>query len=413
MKPGYKLTEVGVIPEEWEVVPLGQLASFRTGPFGSALHKSDYTEDGVPVINPMHIVDGLLVPSPTMTITEAAAMALHDFRLMCGDIVIGRRGEMGRCAVVNEEQSGWLCGTGSMIIRPKNADPSFLQRVLSSPAAIAAIEESSVGTTMVNLNQVTLAKLRLQLPSVREQHAISAALHEVDALLVSLEHLIAKKRHLKQAAMQQLLTGQTRLPGFHGEWEVKRLGEIGYFQGGTGFPVTRQGRVSGDYPFFKVSDMNNEGNATFMLSANHWIDETTRRELGAPVVPEKAIVFAKVGAAVFLERKRIVTRPSCIDNNLAAFVVDAAEADVRFVHYSLCRIEFSSHVSTTALPSLSGRVLAGITISLPPIDEQRAVAQVLVDMDSEIAALEARRDKTRALKEAMMQELLTGRTRLV
>lgn len=158
MRAGYKQTEIGVFPTEWEIAPLAKHATFRTGPFGSALHKSDYTSDGVPVVNPMHIVDGGITPTRTMTITEMAAKNLSDFRMSPGEIVIGRRGDMGRCAVVQALHAGWLCGTGSMIIRPLNADADFLQRVLSSPRAISAIEDSSVGTTMVNLNQGTLGK---------------------------------------------------------------------------------------------------------------------------------------------------------------------------------------------------------------------------------------------------------------
>ena len=96
VKLGYKQTEIGVIPSDWNVSRLGECAKFRTGPFGSALHKSDYTDDGVPVINPMHIVDGKIEPSRTMTITERAANNLSDFRLKEGEIVIGRRGDMGR-----------------------------------------------------------------------------------------------------------------------------------------------------------------------------------------------------------------------------------------------------------------------------------------------------------------------------
>ena len=226
MRTGYKQSEVGVIPTDWEVAPLGRHATFRTGPFGSALHKSDYTNDGIPIVNPMHIVDGKIEPTRTMTITEHAAKNLSEFRMNPGEIVIGRRGDMGRCAVVQERQLGWLCGTGSMIIRPLNTDANFLQRVLSSPRAISAIEESSVGTTMVNLNQGTLAALKVQFPPIAEQRAIAEVLGDVDALLGGLERLLAKKRDLKQAALQQLLTGQTRLPGFSGAWEVKRLRDV-------------------------------------------------------------------------------------------------------------------------------------------------------------------------------------------
>ena len=227
VKPGYKRTEVGVIPEEWEVIPLGAVAQFRTGPFGSALHKSDYTTDGIPVINPMHIIDGELSPSTQMSITEVAAQQLSEFRLKAGEVVLGRRGDMGRCALVQRQHEGWLCGTGSMIVRPGSAvDPGFLSRILSSPSVVASIEEASVGSTMINLNQGTLRSLLVQLPPVSEQRAIATALSDVDALLTQLDRLIAKKRDIKQAAMQQLLTGKTRLPGFDGEWEVKQLGDV-------------------------------------------------------------------------------------------------------------------------------------------------------------------------------------------
>ena len=314
---------------------------------------------------------------------------------------------------VSPEHEGWLCGTGSMIIRGRGIDEHFLQRVLSSPRAIASIEEASVGSTMVNLNQGTLARLKVQFPPVPEQRAIAAALSNVDALLAGLDRLIAKKCDLKQAAMQQLLTGQTRLPGFQGEWDRVCAGDIGHFRGGNGFPNRLQGDVEGDYPFYKVSDMNIEGNGTFMSDANNWISEATRKSLGATAFPADSIIFAKVGAAVFLERKKILTRPSCVDNNLAALVLDKSRAIVRFVHYALMHIKFGALVSTTALPSLNGTVLAQIPLSMPTLDEQTAIATVLSDMDAELATLEARRDKTHALKQGMMQELLTGRTRLV
>ena len=162
---GYKQTEVGVVPEDWEVSKLGTHATFKTGPFGSALHQSDYVDGGVPVINPMQIVDGKIQATPSMSITEQAARKLSEFRLSAGHVVIGRRGEMGRCAFVETEEHGWLCGTGSMIIRTgPSLDARFIQRVLSSPPVIAAIEKTSIGSTMISLNQGTLGNLHVPLP---------------------------------------------------------------------------------------------------------------------------------------------------------------------------------------------------------------------------------------------------------
>ena len=131
VKPGYKQTEIGLVPSDWAVRKLCEHANFRTGPFGSALHKSDYIEGGVPVVNPMHIVEGRIVPSRTMSITDSAANHLADFRMKAGEIVMGRRGDMGRCAVVQSNQAGWLCGTGSIIIRcDDRVVPAFLQLVV-------------------------------------------------------------------------------------------------------------------------------------------------------------------------------------------------------------------------------------------------------------------------------------------
>jgi type I restriction enzyme, S subunit len=233
-------------------------------------------------------------------------------------------------------------------------------------------------------------------------------LSDAGALIESLGQLLAKKRQVKQGAMQELLTGRKRLPGFElkpgckqtdvgavpQDWEVVDAGRIGRFRGGNGFPIAYQGMSSGEYPFFKVSDMNNEGNETFMEAANNYISEGTRRRLGANAFPPKTIAFAKVGAAVFLERKRILTNANCLDNNMAGYVISDPNVDHRYVHYFLLNFRLGSLVSTTALPSLNGSVLRGIKIPLPPTKaEQEGIAAILSDMDAELTALEAKHAK--------------------
>ena len=164
----------------------------------------------------MHISNGQIVATFSMTITERAALTLSEFRMKPGEIVIGRRGDMGRCAVVERQHEGWLCGTGSIIIRPETIGANFLQRLLSSPPVIKAIEDASVGTTMINLNHESLAGLSFSLPPIPEQTAIAAVLTDMDAELALLEQRLAKTRDLKQGMMQELLTGRTRLVGPQG-----------------------------------------------------------------------------------------------------------------------------------------------------------------------------------------------------
>jgi type I restriction enzyme S subunit len=176
--------------------------------------------------------------------------------------------------------------------------------------------------------------------------------------------------------------------------------------------VVYQGSDADDYPFFKVSDMNNEGNDTFMVRSNNWISEKVQRELAAPVFPPDTIVFAKVGAAIFLERKRVLVRASCLDNNMMGYVVDPMRANTRFLSYWLQSVRLGDLAATTALPSLSRKQLAAMRLCLPSLQEQCKIAKILSDMDAEIAALERRRDKTKTIKQGMMQALLTGRIRL-
>lgn len=392
VRPGYKQTEVGVIPGDWNARKLSELASFRTGPFGSALHKSDYTNDGVPIVNPMHINDGRIEPTRSMTVTESAAAALSDFRLAAGEVIIGRRGDMGRCAVVRAEHSGWLCGTGSMIVRPTTTvDAEFLQRILSSHTVISAIENSSVGSTMINLNQGTLGGLVIQTPPFPEQRAIATALSDVDALLAKLDALVAKKRDLKVAAMQQLLTGQTRLPGFSGEWEVKPFGEVLF-------------RVNGKVHQIQSSDYQETGDHPV-------VDQGKELVIGFSDHADKVFHCPNGGVIVFGDHTCIV---KFVDFD---FVVGADGTQImagkngQSARFHAYQLEYAG-IPNTGYNRHFKFVREREFIS-PILAEQTAIATVLSDMDAELTALEARRDKTRTLKQGMMQELLTGRIRLL
>ncbi len=189
--------------------------------------------------------------------------------------------------------------------------------------------------------------------------------------------------------------------------------DLGRFQGGTGFPLRFQGAKWGEYPFYKVSDMNRAGNERFMTTANNYISEAQRSALSAPVVPRGAVVFAKVGAAVFLERKRILAQDACIDNNMAAFIPDPSVLTSRFAHYAFERVRLGALVASTALPSLNNGQLGSVLIWLPrDMGEQQEIVDALSDADALIAGLERMIAKKEAVKQGMMQQLLTGRTRL-
>lgn len=377
-------------PEGWKAVPLAELASFRTGPFGSTFHKSDYQSGGVPLINPSHIIDGEIVPDEQVAVAPDLASKLSVFALRENDIVIGRRGDMGRCAVVRSHQAGFLCGTGSMIVRPRpRVSPELLQAFLASPKVIAKIEENSVGTTMVNLNQGTLSALEILLPdSGHGQQAIAAALSDADGVVAGLERVIAKKRLIKQGAMQDLLTARRRLPGFSGEWAQRKLGAVAMLQ--RGFDLPNSIRRDGDYPVVYSNGIM-ASHSTFMCE-------------GPGVVTGRS---GTIGNVTFVVGKYW-------PHNTALWVKNFFGNSPRFIYYLLDFIDLRRFASGSGVPTLNRNDAHDDMVSVPlDIDEQNAICAVLDDMDAEIQTLESRLAKARAVKEGMMQNLLTGRVRLV
>jgi type I restriction enzyme S subunit len=198
---------------------LKDVVELRTGPFGSSLHQSDYVYGGIPIVNPMHIEAGRIHPSQKHRVSEETAERLSEFRLSIGDVVLGRRGEVGRCAVVQANQVGWLCGTGSLIVRPRQGIASdFLQGLLSSDAVVKHLTAESVGTTMVNLNQRILLDLDIVVPPRKEQNRIVEKLEEllsdldagVAELKVAQRKLTQYRQSLLKAAVEGALTADWR-----------------------------------------------------------------------------------------------------------------------------------------------------------------------------------------------------------
>jgi type I restriction enzyme, S subunit len=191
----------------WTETTLGDSAiEIRTGPFGSALHKSDYIVDGIPVINPTNIIDGKIVPNQAVSISKDTFHRLEEYALRRGDIIIARRGEMGRCAVVGLTEEGWVCGTGSAILRLKpSAIPHFVQMFISSPGGRAHLSDGSVGSTMDNLNQKVFASMRLALPPIEEQKEIVGRIGRLFERANAIENCVAAVRSREEKLTQSIL----------------------------------------------------------------------------------------------------------------------------------------------------------------------------------------------------------------
>jgi type I restriction enzyme S subunit len=256
-------------------------------------------------------------------------------------------------------------------------------------------------------------KIQTAAPPLREQRAVAAALSDVDALLDGLTRLIAKKRDIKHAAMQQLLTGESRLPGFHAEWDTKTLRDLGVFLKGSG--VTKDQAQGGDIPCVRYGEIYTH-HENFVRSFNSWISRDVA--LTAMKLNRGDLLFAGSG-----ETKIEIGKCVAFVDDFEAYaggdivILRPATANPIFLGYycntAPIQRQKASKGQGDAVVHISAAALATVAVKLPSIEEQTAIAAVLSEMDAEIAVLEARRDKTRALKQGMMQELLTGRTRLV
>lgn len=188
--------------KNWPIVELADVAEIRIGPFGTLLHKEDYIVSAHALVNPSHIIEGNICIDQNLTVSDEKYDELSAYHLSIGDIVLGRRGEMGRCAVVHE--TGLLCGTGSMVIRPNSKmKPYFLQNIISSPAYKKIIEDKAVGVTMMNLNASIVSKLTVPLLPIDMQEQFVSFIQRVDKLKLTIQRSLAKLEVLKKSLMQK------------------------------------------------------------------------------------------------------------------------------------------------------------------------------------------------------------------
>jgi type I restriction enzyme S subunit len=387
---GYKRTEVGVIPEDWDCRCLRDMAT-RVGsgitPTGGA---RVYTDAGRPFLRSQNIGWGELALDDLAYITDETHSSFQASEIREGDVLLNITGaSIGRSAVADARVTNGNVNQHVCEIRTERRllDPHFLNAYLLSENGQKQIDSFQAGGNRQGLNYGQIRSFLVPRPSIAEQRAIAEALSDVDGLLDTLGALIAKKRAIKQAAMQQLLTGKTRLPGFSGEWETKRLGEVAPLQRGFDLP-TNQIRP-GLYPVVYSNGI---------LQYHH-----QRMVRGPGVVTGRSGTIGKVH---FIER-------DYWPHNTALWVTSFRVNDPKFVFYLFTHIDFTRFVSGSGVPTLNRNDVHQHVIACPTPREQTAIATVLSDMDAEIAALEARRDKTRAIKQGMMQQLLTGRVRLV
>jgi type I restriction enzyme S subunit len=406
-KVGYKQTEVGVIPADWEVKAVAQVSKPVRG--GSPRPAGDprfFNGSYIPWLTVAALTN---IPASQLIVSDTATHLTEEgsFRsriLNPGTLIIANSGATLGVAKILGIRSCANDGIAALLNLDKQISPRYLAQYINTKTSYLR-EFVASGNGQPNLNTALIGNFKFPLPpTLAEQEAIASALSDADDLIESLETLIAKKRQIKHGTMQELLTGKRRLPGFTGKWETKRLGEIAQ---------TRSERV----------DPRREGLFEFCVELEH-IEQGTGRLLGCTATTSTSslksvfktgdVLFGKLRA--YLRKYWIAKREGVCSTEIWVLTPRAQEVTSEYL-FQIVTVDRFIEVASTAygthMPRSDWNVVKNYEIQLPPLAEQTAIATVLSNIDAEISILVQKLSKARQVKQGMMQELLTGRTRLI
>ena len=402
MRAGYRQTEVGTIPDDWAISSVGAEFSIQLGKMLDA-------EMNVGVPKPF--LGNRAVQWGKIDLTDIGEIKLtpsdlQRFRLRKGDLLVCEGGEIGRAAVWQQPIEECYYQKALHRLRPlRGYNVQLMFNILQRLASTGFLLNFVTQTSIAHLPKDKFEIVPIPVPPTKdEQEAIAEALSDADALIESLEQLLAKKRQIKQGAMQELLTGKMRLPGFSWEWEVKRFGEIAQL---------RKERI----------DPRRTGFRGFCLELEHIEQGTgclagyTATSAGSSlksVFQKDDVLFGKLRA--YLRKYWLANREGVCSTEIWVLTAKRELLIPEFL-FQLVKVDRFIEAASSAygkhMPRSDWNVVKNYELWLPKVPQQAAIAAVLSDMDAEIAALEAKLAKARDLKQGMMQELLTGRIRLV
>lgn len=411
----YKLTELGLTPGDWEVTAFGEIYA---EPSRNGIYKTaEFHGRGTRIVNMGEMFGFDFISDQEMSRVLLTPKEIATAGLSDGDLLFGRRSVVpagaGKCSIIVAPIEPLVIESSIIRVRLKTsiADPLFFYYFFASPIGRSVMSVIVSGTNVKGIRGSELRDLKIPLPLHSEQRAIAAALSDADDLISGLDHLIAKKRDIKQAAMQQLLTGQRRLPGHSGGWEVRCLGELATFLKGKGLPKSEITPYGSDlcihygelftlYPetIGEIISRTNGSREAFRSIANDVLmptsDVTPRGLAKASCVTIDGVVL---GGDILVIR----SHQNQIDGSFLSYVI-------RYHEQQILQL-----VKGSTVFHLYGSDMKKFIFSMPSISEQAAIVNILDDMEDELINLEYRRQKTNDLKQSMMQELVTGRTRLL
>lgn len=417
VKPGYKQTEIGVIPEDWEIKYLSDFGKIQSGGTPSTT-MAEYWGGNIAWCTPSDITS-----TPTKyinvterTITEAGLNNSAATVMPAGSILLCTRATIGELKI-NSIPMATNQGFKNITVN-NSGNAEFLYYLLQTKKS--RMLDLAIGSTFLEISKTALSKILLQIPMRDEQNKIADALSDMDNLVVVLEKQIAKKKAIKQGAMQELLTGKRRLPGFSGEWETKKLEDYcSLITKQTGFdysayikPALITRKMPNTFPM--IQTINFRGRK-FTFETDYYIPQSVAMQFPNIVLNKKCVLFSIVGASV--------GNVGLYPGSITAFCGGAIgitrfrnEQDAEWVFNYMSSPDGQSQIQYVTKGGAQATVtiadIRNFKIPTPEKGERDAISGILENMDHEIEALEQKLEKYRQVKQGMMQQLLTGKIRL-
>ena len=415
MKSGYKMTEVGVIPEDWEVKNVSESCLIKARIGWQGLKKSEYMSSGdYLLITGTDFDNGQVNWKSCAYVSKARYEQDSNIKIRPQDILISKDGTIGKVAYLGMIPKAGTLNSGIFVIRAndRKIDQVFLSKIFMSFYFEEFLNRLVAGSTINHLYQKDFVKFCFPLPNSEEQTAIATALSDVDSLISALTKKIEKKKAIKQGLMQQLLTGKKRLPGFCGDWIKKNVSSVSdIFRGGSPRPIENYIVKSGGVNWIKIGDV--DSSAKYIFRTNEQIIESgiqySRFVHSGDLLLSNSMSFG---------RPYILKTEGCIHDGWLVIQNYGKYFDKEFLYYLLGSDEvlkqYKSLAAGSSVLNPNKDIVGKVVLYFPPsISEQTAISNILSDCDSEIAALEEKRDKYKEIKQGMMQQLLTGKIRLI
>lgn len=310
-----------------------------------------------------------------------------------GDIIFGRRRAYQRKLGVAEFDG--ICSAHAMVVRakPEVVLPEFLPFFMQSELFMNRAVEISVGSLSPTINWKTMAVQEFSLPPIEQQNKLFELLQLIES---TIEHFEA----LHSAAICVQTTGLVEALA---QPELVPIGTVCKFRGGNAFSPALQGQNIGSIPFIKVSDMNLPINSIKIFEAENYIQQSDLAQIRAKLFEQGAVVFAKVGAALFLNRRRLITKPTCIDNNMMGAVPDCSKVTPEYLFLILKQIDFKSIVQEGVIPSVNQSTIEKVLVPIPSLEDQKKIAKQWFDAEEQMSIIKSRLAVHRMLKSTALK----------